>query len=403
MTDVAVGILRIRGPHAGRLARVAARMLPAALDRALADVGDVVLDRVEVRLTADVDGCDDETLAVLWADAIRARVLAACGGRIRRPVTPATPVTGDAPLPGTGAPAVLAAARVWLATAAAGGAGGHREPAALPRVLLTLADAASARAVAALADPPEWAKLMTGLGRALGVPPDPDRPPAAGGGQPAGGGHPPAPTPAAPLDAEPTSAPTPGDRPRREGEVLAALAGLAGLVAPHATVVDLATVTRAAGVVLLYPWLAEHCRRAEELHPDLDPLDVREAALAAVVDPDDPTLADDPLVRLLAGRPAPISAGPRRRHPLPHAPEVARSALGVLTSFTALIPGFERSTPAFIRGAWIARRGLVDTDRDPVSLLAATHPLDVVFPRLPYPVGLLRLPWSRPLSVRFRP
>ncbi|WP_344254195.1 hypothetical protein, partial [Actinoplanes campanulatus] len=99
MTDVAVGTLRIRGPHAGRLARVAARMLPAALDRALADVDDVVVDRVEVRLAVDVDGCDDETLAVLWADAIRARVLAGGDGRTRRPVTPVTPVAGPAPLP----------------------------------------------------------------------------------------------------------------------------------------------------------------------------------------------------------------------------------------------------------------------------------------------------------------
>ncbi|GGN36021.1 hypothetical protein FHR83_006290 [Actinoplanes campanulatus] len=402
MTDVAVGILRIRGPHAGRLARVAARMLPAALDRALADVDDVVVDRVEVRLAVDIDGCDDETLAVLWADAIRARVLAAGDGRTRRPVTPVTPAAEHAPLPVTGAPTVLAAARAWLAAAAAadpaaGRAGGHRGADALPRALLTLSDAAVARAVAAAAGPPEWVALMTRLGSALGVPPATDGP------SPADGGHPPAPTPVAPLPSGPTSAPTPDDRPRRETEVLAAVAGLADLAAPHATAVDLATVTRAAGLVLLYPWLAEHCRRAEGLHPELDPLDVREAALAAVVDPDDRTLADDPLVRLLAGRPAPICAGPRRRHPPAHAPEVAQSALGVLASFTALIPGFERSTPAFIRGAWIARRGLVDTDRDPVLLLAATHPLDVVFPRLPYPVGLLRLPWSRPLSVRFRP
>ena len=39
----------------------------------------------------------------------------------------------------------------------------------------------------------------------------------------------------------------------------------------------------------------------------------------------------------------------------------------------------------------------------PVRLTAATHPLDVVLSRLPYPVGLFRLPWAPPVHVRFQP
>ena len=65
-------------------------------------------------------------------------------------------------------------------------------------------------------------------------------------------------------------------------------------------------------------------------------------------------------------------------------------------------PGFERSSESFVRASWIVRAGLLDTDRDPVLLTAATHPLDVLLPRLPYPVGLLKLPWSPPVTVRFR-
>ena len=93
MTDVAIDTLRIRGPGARRLAAVAARALPAALERALADVADITVDTVEVTLALDPDGYDDETLAILWADAIRAGVLAA--GRDARPSVQRRPSTAD--------------------------------------------------------------------------------------------------------------------------------------------------------------------------------------------------------------------------------------------------------------------------------------------------------------------
>ncbi len=75
----------------------------------------------------------------------------------------------------------------------------------------------------------------------------------------------------------------------------------------------------------------------------------------------------------------------------------------MLASFTALLPGFERSSTAFVRDAWVVRYGVLDADRDPVTLTAATHPLDVLLPLLPYPIGLFKLPWSVALTVRFRP
>ena len=400
MTDVAVDTLRLRGPHARRLTSVAAGPLPAALERALAAVGDVTLDRVEVILDLDPDDYDDATLAVLWADAIRAGVLAAGAPARPGPVAGTAPGADPAPRRSWGTAEVLVAARAWLAD---GGPG-------LPPELLALGESETARAVTAAAGTAEWRELVAALARHLGL----AKRPEPGSAEP---------SPAGPLeqsprhdaestDADPAAARsdsyswalTPGPAARPEpGQAIAvqqALATVAGLAEASATDVGPTTLTRAAGLVLLYPWLAEHCRRAEELHPRLDPLDVREAALAALVDVD-LTAVDDPLVALLAGRDDPVPG--RLRPPLPGQDEVTDSAAVVLRSFAALLPGFETSTPAFVREAWIVRLGLVDRRRDPVLLTATTHPLDVLLPLLPYPVGLVKLPWTPPLSVRFRP
>jgi hypothetical protein len=408
MTDVAVDTLRLRGPQARRLAVVAARALPAALERALADVGDIQLDRVTVSLDLDVADYDDETLAVLWADTIRARLLAT-RRRTSPDAAPREPAAGRPPVPGPpgpGRPGHGHAPAEVLATLrgldpAAGGPGGP-----VTGAVLALADPGTARAVADAAGPREWAALLASLARKLRLA-EPGRRP----------GHDRA-MPEQPAEPAPPAAPAAGDQGRepadptepagmdaRERAVVHALAELADLVDEPPSARGPLALTRVAGLALVYPWLADHCRRAEALHPGLDGLDVREAALAAIIDPDDLALADDPLIGLLAGRPGPAGAPApgRARLALPGHAEVAGSGVGVLASFAALLPGFERSSPAFVRDAWIGRLGLVDDDRDPVLLTAATHPLDVVLPRLPYPIGLIKLPWSPPLTVRFRP
>lgn len=403
MTDVAVDVLRLRGPGAHRLARVAATTLPAALDRALAGVSDVRLEHVSVTLDLSVDDYDDETLAVLWAEAIRTQVLADGGGR-GDVVAPGGDAAGSRRSPSRTSPVdVAVAAQLWTAMA------GPR-PATLPSAVLSLADPQLAATARARLTDSEWNALVdtieralapqAGSGRAAGT----DATPSRSGSDPPQSRVAPAPDDAPTGDApEPEDvAPTTAPRPVREAEVLARLAAVAQVAPESGAPVVLADLTRAAGIVLLYPWLADHCRRAEALHPRLDPVDVREAALAAVVDPDDPSLADDPLVRLLAGRAPDVGVEPRARMPLSGAREIAESAHGVLAGFSGLLPGFERSSEAFVRASWVVRAGLLDTDRDPVLLTAATHPLDVLLPRLPYPVGLLKLPWSPPVTVRFR-
>ncbi|MDT9694957.1 contractile injection system tape measure protein [Streptomyces sp. P17] len=400
MTDVAVDTVRLRGPHARRLAGVAARALPAALERALADIGDVQVDDLVVRLDVDVTAHDDETLAVLWADAIRVQLTA-----VRRESAPVVPRPSAGEPPGRRGPGprdVLAVVHALCAPDAE-----PRTP--LPRAVLELADSGTTRAVAEELGADAWASLLRGLSHALRLP-VPERATATGPAAPAPGPQPlPAPSPAVsegayvkkrPAD-EADSVAARVQLPFGPSDILDILAELSQLVDESTAAVDTAALTRGAGLVLLYPWLAEHCRRAEDLHPGLEGLAVREAALAAIVGPDDPALADDPLIGLLAGRTSPEPAAPRV--PLPRRDEVAESAVAVLTSFAALLPGFERSSPAYLRGSWITRLGVVDHDRDPALLTAATRPLDVVLTRLPYPVGLIKLPWSPPLTVRFRP
>lgn len=402
MTDVAVDTLRLRGPGAARLTRVAATELPAALERALSDVGDVTLDRIVVTVELDLDEYDDETLAILWADAIRAEVLAlrSVGGGSRRPDPPLVDVAAP-PLRSTAA--VWSAARTWLAAGT--------DAVLLPHALLALGDPAIARAVAATAGHAEWARLVQALDLVL----DPvlsdavsidDRERHTRGPEPSGRGAagpevppPPGIDPSSPGPAPPVSARAPA---RAESRVAERLGVLDELADGRSDGVDLTTLTRAAGLVLVYPWLADHCRRAEGLHPGLDPLDVREVALAAVAGPDVPSLLDDPLVGLLAGRADRPPTPRRNRLPLPREAEVVESATGVLRSFVHLLPGFETSSPEFVRECWVLRTGLLDPG-DPVRLTATTHPLDVMLPLLPYPVGLVKLPWSPLVSVRFRP
>jgi len=74
-----------------------------------------------------------------------------------------------------------------------------------------------------------------------------------------------------------------------------------------------------------------------------------------------------------------------------------------LAAFAGLLPGFRSSSSRFVRYEWVVRLGVLDATTDPAGLVAATHPLDVLLPKLPYPVTLFKLPWSPLVSVRFRP
>lgn len=408
--EIVVDTVRLRGSHAGRLARVAARALPTALERALADLEDVQVASMEVVLDLDPDEYDDETLAVLWADLIRAG-LVADGARSRSEAAAAAAAVGEPAAPSAPVEDLLLVVRSWL----------RLEPAArpsIPAALLALGDPARADRVALALGTDDWRRLVVALRTTLGARAVPatdrtaaDRAPEDESSAP--GRHPSTPradvgyTTDAPVSAgvaggvDDVPAPEAAGDDAGGGRLLHVLHTLGELHSGGLTPLDPATITRAAGLVLLYPWLADHCRSAEELHPGIDQYDVREAALAAVVG--DPAAVDDPLVRLLAGRPEPWPEEARARTALARQEDVDASAGRVLASFAALLPGFERSSSGFVRDAWVVRTGLLDTALSPVRLTAATHPLDVLLPLLPYPMGLLKLPWSPALTVRFRP
>lgn len=437
MTDVVVDRLRIRGggPHGRRLAGIAARLLPDALERACADLPDARLGRLVVALDLDPAEYDDETLATLWASRIRVAAIDAGARPVPRagPVPRATgggaqpaapPAAGAAGLP-EGPRAVahaLAAVRGWLASG--------RPPAGATRLLRVLGSPVGAAAVLAGLRPEESAALLALLGGARPAPgggaagaavsgagpavPQAATPGPGRGAMPAGSGA--ATGRASVVGAQSAVLGAGGAPPPTPVLVASAAAALLADPAPPAvaagTAADVGSVTTVAGLALLYPWLAEHCERARALHPALDPVAVRRLALALLADPGQPWLVADPLVLLLAGA-APATAAPATAAdpstplaplaPLDAAAEVERSAERVLASFAALLPGFARSTPAFVRAEWVARIGDLAVGTDPVRLVAQRRPLDLVLSGLPYPLGLLRLAWSPVVAVRFAP
>ncbi len=310
----------------------------------------------------------------------------------------------------------MAVARAWLAAGS---------PRTLPRAVLALVHPDVSRRVRVLLGDDAWGRLVLAVARAAHRPPPAPTAPRPVGPEEAVVAHEDLPIldEAVPDPAVPASQPAAHVESGRSADpadvraATAALAMLADVVtgtlpatdvaatgrraAAGSDEVELALVSRAAGLVLLHPRLIEHVRTAVDLHPGLDPTRVRAQALACLADPDDPSLALDPLVAVLAGAgPGWLNEPPT---PLPRSDEVLASAERALTWFASLLPGFGGSTPTFVRQGWVLRTGVVEHGLDPVRLTAATHPLDVVLVRLPYPVSLLKLPWSPPVTVRFRP
>ncbi len=413
MTDVVIDRIRLRGAGTARLARIAARSLPRALDRALGDLGDADIPALAVSLDPGVLLLDDDSVAAVWADAIRAALIADGVPAGRRPAKPErrhpAAASVDDPPAGPAEGTVRRWAGAWARSRAprgpvAAGAIVLAARAPLPASRAEERDAAldvalGGRIRAALIE--ELRLRRNVVGAAAG-----DRRGAASAPPSAGPDEPASTQVTARMDAAPARTagpavePSPAGRSTDDLERLAtALADLVADRRPDAPV-DLDRLTRAAGLCLLYPWLADHCRAAEEALPREEPAAARVVALAALVDPDDPGLLDDVLVRHLAGLRRGDPAVPPARFDIA---EVRDSAVRVIRSFVALLPGFEKSSASFVRREWLDRPGLLDDDRDPLVLTAHARPLDVLLGALPYPLGLFALPWCRPVTVRFRP
>ncbi len=416
MTDVMIRSLRVRGGEPLAFARAAARALPSALDRSLADIADVELDSLRVQLNVDPADVDEATLAMLWAQAIRAALLDA-GAHVRRAGPDSLgdgQAGGPAASPLAAPPAAtvladaLAGARAWLATPKPR----PPVPATALRLMALVRGAGPIEAEFVAVAQRLAVELMTAVrahnsglaagtteAHAASVAEDPSWPDT--NPQPQAEGSP---VPTVPGEKRPSeggeSGVGPFGGPALPGEpaALALAEALASLAAEHGAAIDPARVTRAAGVVLLYPWLADLARAATDLHPNRDPAAVRAQAFALLAEPTNPDPAD-PLLAFLAGWEPTVGKLP----PLEHTDQVMAAADDVLTSFARLLPGFAASSPQFVRQEWILRAGVLDEEREPARLVAAIHPLDVVLARLPYPLELFALPWSPMLTVRFVP
>ena len=370
------------------------------------------LGRLTVRLELDPSDYDDETLAILWASRIREAVIAA-GVAIDEPdpIEPADAPSAEPPVPPTaaGVPNRHPGEVPALARAALRGDAGARS--ALARAIV--ADGrAIARALESALGRADRERLLDALTGATGgastipEPPGPvtdDRAETATG---AGLG-------AAQRMRRRRPAPE-GSWPRRLAAAARRNLAAAGLGAttdsplrPRAgrpsprpgrrNSAEPAQPSALAGIPLLWPWLAEHLSAAVERMPGLDPIDARRIALAGLV-PDRATAVDDPVVRLLAGddlgsEPSLVVVGPDEQEAA-----IERSE-AVLAAFAAALPGFAASTPGFIRREFLVRPGVVERDAAPILVRLGRLPLDPILTRLPYPVGVFRLPWTPPIRL----
>ncbi len=419
MTDVVVDRLRIacravRSRRADalatrqRLQAVARDELPGALAARAHGWPDVEVASVSVALDFDPAGYDDVTLAVLWADRIGAEV-----ERVARVVTAAG--GAGAARNGRAAPPARGAARARGASGREPARpGAERRPADAAPWTLALIDLALAgdatalvRVARALADPaarmPVLAAVPGGAQARLA-----ERLEAAAARATAPGERPDVPRPRSAAESE--AAARAADEPARDGaaprpadrETLRAAARLvrraasadarAPRVRPRSTVL----ATGCAGLVLAYPWLRCALGLAVEARPAVDPVAARRHALAAIAG--DADAADDALVRLLAGDDP--AEPPARLAPDPEPEAAAAAADAILRDLAEALPGFGRSSPGFIRRELIVRPGTLDPAVEPVPVTLAPAPLDVLLPMLPYPLGLFRLPWTPPLTIR---
>jgi hypothetical protein len=419
LTDVVVERLRIacRAPQPlraealmlrSRLERVAHRYLPAALEGAVADAPDAGLGIVPVPLDFDPADYDDVTLALLWADRIRRVVLSAS---VRAPL-PAQAVRapdrllGDFAGEGEGLSDGYGGWAAIVRSALAGDAAALEE---LAYALERDGEAIEAAAELSRQQRGELAAQLESLALQLAT-------------ELLGHGH---------VETHyegPARAQSPVDvsadawvRGSRNGngsashaamlrraaaQVRRAAAGRIASERPRAAERERAPTvgpsptllsTTLGGLVLLYPWLGDFLAAACEEHRQLNPRAVRRLALARIA-PDVGSGASDPLLRFLAGddplEPATALA------PLPDCDVADEAALGVLHAFAAVLPGFERSTPEFIRREFIIRYGVLATTSKPAELLADPMPLDLALAQLPYPIGLVQLAGAPFLAVR---
>jgi hypothetical protein len=400
--------VRIRpgaGPRAAttgrRLARIAGQHLGLALDRALADVDDdLTIERVVVTFPADPDELDDEAVAMLWASLVRDSIEKILGARL--PLAAEQPVSEGSD---TGTARPQAAARVdaqELAAVLGALQRWARDGTPLMPAELELAVARPGLADLAIAELPQpWrAPARQLVEEAAG-----DGPLAtAGAHDPVHSGPTPGTTGQPPACRTATAGPAPVSTETR-ASVSASREPVAAAYAEPVAIPPAAqeagtgvAVSSWGGLVLLHYRLRPYLERAAEGVQGMDPVAVRTAALALLVD--DAAAAADPIARLIAGH-GDWSTPPDEQHRVdwPDPAAAVGHAERLLHDFAGDLPGFGTSSAGFVRGQWLRRRALLLEDPPAVLTTLERRPLDLVLDRLPYPIGALRLPWTPALFI----
>lgn len=423
MTEILVNRLRITcrdGPRPARLAaqrrlqRIAATLLPDALDGALAGFAGES-DRLTVALDFDLTAYDDTTVAALWADRIRRT---AADGLTRPPIADAHEDAArrgrsnrvgvpDATAPRTPPPPSTVTHLAAFALSILSGARPERWP---DRWLLPISDSGTAKNVLARLGSGERHRLVAIVERAEDHLRERLSTADRVGREPVGRRSQPTPVTGGSADGPGRDSAPAGVLADRLAEAALRLLHLRPDARDTPRGVDpidtrrdvdrVSTVeTRVGGLVLLYPWLTSFCERAVEMRPDLDPVVVRRSALAEVVAADPTYVLDDPLVRWLAGEPAETLTAP----PMSVAPVDTTAATSgahdVLRSFASALPGFADSSLEYLRREFIVREGRLRPRASDGDLVLARRPLDPALSRLSYPLGVLRLPWTPLLLV----
>jgi Contractile injection system tape measure protein len=373
-----------------RLESIARRHLPRALERSVPWAAVGAVSAVQVVLDVDPRDYDDVTLALLWADRIRQRLLAGSGPSVSRD----TAASGWAPVVGVDAQRPLSELL----------RGDDPETVALRA--LAGDEGALASLLAACSRPGDRAAVLDALHRTLRpfvVGLLEEREAAAGrGGGPRAQTDPRSarsPESAAVLDRSEAHEPdrqTPSPPALRGWRDAVAAADRALSPELARTLASAKHVTSVGGLVLLWPWLGTFLEQATADHADLDEVGVRRLAIARLV-PDLEGADRDDLVRFLAGADLQEPAATLDRLRL--GAEVDDAADGVLRAFAAVLPGFERSSLDYLRRELVRRPGLLELDADPGRLVLPPMPLDPVLALLPYPLGIVRLPWTPALAI----
>ena len=165
-------------------------------------------------------------------------------------------------------------------------------------------------------------------------------------------------------------------------------------------------VSSVGGLVLLHPWLAPAMREVVSIlgaESDTAVLRARGELLLLAIPPE---LAEsawhDPLLRLLIGLdPYGTECPPPQRGPAEVAALLATPAHQLLRSFAMAVPGLRAHGDPLIRDHFMRRSARIRHRGTAWDIALGRNQLDVLIATTPIPLGMVKLPWTPLMELRF--